>query len=147
MQPLVRTALPGPKARAYLEASRRYEPNSMSEQVPLVWDHAEGVWVHDVDGNVFMDFTSGVLVANVGHSHPELVAVMRDQADKVVNSYDFPNMYRPLLAQKLVEITPPNLDKAFILTTGSEATIIRIRRARPRPRQAGRRAARRRASP
>ncbi len=130
MQPAIRTALPGPKAQAYLEASRRYEPRGMSEQVPLVWQRAEGVWVEDVDGNVFLDLTSGVLVANVGHSHPELVAAMRDQADKVVNAYDFLNTYRPALAQKLVEITPPNLDKAFILTTGSEATEAAIKVAR-----------------
>lgn len=130
MKPSVRTALPGPKARQYLDLSARYEPRSMSEQAPVVWARAEGVWVEDVDGNTFLDMTSGVLVANVGHAHPELVAVMREQADQVVNCYDFPNIYRPLLAQKLVEITPPNLDKAFILTTGSEATEAAIKVAR-----------------
>lgn len=130
MQPSVRTPLPGPKAQALLELSARYEPRSMSEQAPVVWSRAEGVWVEDVDGNTFLDMTSGVLVANVGHSHPELVAVMREQADQVVNCYDFPNAYRPRLAQKLVEITPPNLDKAFILTTGSEATEAAIKVAR-----------------
>ena len=130
MQPSVRTPLPGPQGRRALELAARYEPRSMSEQAAVVWARAEGVWVEDVDGNTFLDMTSGVLVANVGHSHPELVAVMRDQADKVVNCYDFPNAYRPLLAEKLVEITPPNLDKAFILTTGSEATEAAIKVAR-----------------
>lgn len=129
-RPDIRTDLPGPKARRILAQSRQYEPRSMSEQVPLVWGRAEGVWVWDVDDNRFLDFTSGVLVANVGHSHPELVAAMRDQADRVVNSYDFPNEYRPLLAERLVEITPPNLDKAFLLTTGSEATEAAIKVAR-----------------
>jgi len=62
------TDIPGPKAREYLELSRRYEPRSMSEQPPVVWATAEGVWVTDVDGNVFLDFSSGVLVANAGHS-------------------------------------------------------------------------------
>jgi 4-aminobutyrate aminotransferase len=107
-----------------------YEPGSMSEQVPLVWARAEGVWVWDIDDNRFLDFTSGVLVANVGHAHPELVAELRDQADRVINCYDFLNPYRPALAHKLVEITPPNLDKAFLLTTGSEATEAAIKVAR-----------------
>ncbi|RKY58097.1 MAG: hypothetical protein DRP95_06285 [Candidatus Latescibacterota bacterium] len=126
----IRTELPGPKAKQYLEAARRYEPRSMSDQVPIVWHRAWRCYVEDVDGNVFLDFSSGVLVANVGHSHPELVAEIRDQADKVINCYDFVNEYRPLLAQKLVEITPPNLDKAFILTTGAETTEAAVKLAR-----------------
>jgi 4-aminobutyrate aminotransferase len=102
----------------------------MSDQVPIVWDRAWRCYVQDVDGNVFLDFSSGVLVANVGHSHPRLVEAMRQQADRVVNCYDFVNEYRTLLAQKLVEITPPNLDTAFILTTGSETVEAAIKIAR-----------------
>lgn len=102
----------------------------MSEHVPIAWKSGERCYVEDADGNVFLDFTSGVLVANAGHSHPRLVKAMTDQVGKVVNSYDFVNEYRPALAKKLVEITPPNLDKAFILTTGSEATESAIKLAR-----------------
>jgi len=131
-RPLIKlvTDIPGPKAREYLELSRRYEPRSMSEQPPVVWATAEGVWVTDVDGNVFLDFSSGVLVANAGHSHPKIVREIQEQAGRVINCYDFVNEYRPLLAKKLVEITPPNLDRAFILTTGSEATEAAMKMAR-----------------
>jgi 4-aminobutyrate aminotransferase len=124
------TELPGPRGRELLELSRRYEPRSMSEQPPVVWAAAEGIWVTDVDGNVFLDFSSGVLVANAGHSHPEIVREIQQQAGRVINCYDFVNEYRPLLARKLVEITPPNLDRAFILTTGAEATEAAIKMAR-----------------
>lgn len=126
----IKTALPGPKAKVFLDEARTYEPRSMSDQVPIVWDKAWRCYVQDVDGNVFLDFTSGVLVTNAGHSHPKLVEEMRAQADRVVNCYDFVNPYRPRLAKKLVEITPPNLDKAFILTTGSEATEAAVKLAR-----------------
>jgi 4-aminobutyrate aminotransferase len=102
----------------------------MSDQVPMVWARGERVWLEDVDGNVFLDFTSGVLVVNAGHAHPRLVAALRGQADRVVNTYDFVNEWRPRLAQKLVEITPPNLDKAIILTTGAETTEAAIKLAR-----------------
>jgi len=102
----------------------------MSEQVPIVWKHAEGVWVTDVDGNTFLDFTSGVLVANAGHSHPRLVKAMQEQAAHAVNTYDFVNEWRPRLAQKLVEITPPNLTRAIILSTGAEATETAMKIAR-----------------
>jgi len=52
----------------------------MADQLPLVWDHAEDVWVWDVDGNKYLDFTSGVLVANVGHAHARHVEAIRTQA-------------------------------------------------------------------
>src|ERR1043166_3812508 len=122
MIPCVKIEIPGPRSREYLEISRRFEPQSMSEQAPIVWDHANGALVTDVDGNVFIDFTSGVLVTNIGHSHPDHVAAIRDQAGELMNSYDFVTPWRAKLAQKLVDITPPGLDRAFILTTGSEAT-------------------------
>src|SRR5262249_54880079 len=120
MNPCVRTEIPGPKSREYLELSRKSEPRSMSEQAPIVWDHANGALVTDVDGNVFIDFTSGVLVTNIGHSHPDHVAAIQDQAGDLMNSYDFVTPWRAKLAQKLVDITPPSLDRAFILTTRSE---------------------------
>ena len=128
--PCIVTELPGPKAKALLELSHQYEPRSMSDQVPMVWARGERVWLEDVDGNAFLDFTSGVLVVNAGHSHPRLVAAMREQADRVVNTYDFVNEWRPRLAERLVEITPPNLDKAVILTTGAETTEAAIKLAR-----------------
>src|SRR5947209_11926412 len=124
------TELPGPRGRRAIEESEHYEPRSMSEQVPVVWDRAEGVAVWDVDGNAFLDFTSGVLVANVGHSHPRLVAAMQDQAARAVNTYDFVSEHRAALARKLVEMTPDNLDRAFIVTTGSESTEAAIKLAR-----------------
>jgi len=124
------TEIPGPKARQYLEMSRRYEPRSMSEQPPVVWADAHGVWVTDVDGNTFLDFSSGVLVVNAGHSHPKIVSAVQQQAGRVINCYDFMNEYRPALAKKLVDITPPNLDRAFILTTGSETTEAAMKMAR-----------------
>jgi 4-aminobutyrate aminotransferase / (S)-3-amino-2-methylpropionate transaminase / 5-aminovalerate transaminase len=128
--PRIVTPLPGPEAQRLLSLSQEYEPRSMSDQVPMVWARGERVWLEDVDGNVFLDFTSGVLVVNAGHSHPRLVAALREQADRVVNTYDFVNEWRPRLAQRLVEITPPNLTKAVLLTTGAETTEAAIKLAR-----------------
>ncbi len=122
--------LPGEKTRKILKLKETYEPRSMSEQVPAVWERARGVYVEDVEGNVFLDFSSGVLVANVGHSHPRLVKVIREQADRVINCYDFPTEYRLQLARKLVEITPFNLNKAFLLTTGAETTETAVKLSR-----------------
>ncbi|MEN6404145.1 MAG: aspartate aminotransferase family protein, partial [Armatimonadia bacterium] len=128
--PKIITELPGPKAKAFLEKSRKHEPQSMSDQVPLVWDHAEGVHITDVDGNEFLDWTSGVLVTNVGHSHPKYVEAVQDQASKLINCYDFLSQPRADLAEKLVSITPEHLDRCFLVTTGTDATEAAMRMAR-----------------
>lgn len=126
----IRTELPGPKAQYYLKLSKEYEPNSTTENVPCVWDHARGVNVWDVDDNKFLDFTSGVLVANVGHSNPELVIEICDQANQMINSYDFVNKYRGQLAKKLVEICGAHFGKAFFVSAGTEAVEAAIKIAR-----------------
>jgi len=100
--PKIITELPGPQAQAFLAKSKQYEPQSMSDQVPLVWDHAQGCTIWDVDGNEFLDWSSGVLVTNCGHSHPKYVAEVKDQADRLINCYDFLSQPRAELAEKLV---------------------------------------------
>ncbi|HGJ66446.1 TPA: aspartate aminotransferase family protein [bacterium] len=128
--PNIKTKLPGPKSLEYLDYSKKYEPRSMSEQVPVVWNRAIGATVEDVDGNWFIDFTSGVLVTNIGHCHPRYVDEMKKQCEELYNCYDFVTSWRAMLAKKLVEITPENLGKAFILTTGSETIEAAIKLAR-----------------
>ncbi len=122
--------IPGPKSEEIINRSKLSEPQSMADQVPVVWDHAEGVWVTDVDGNLFLDFTSGVLVTNIGHSHPKHVNAVVEQAKRLMNCYSFPTPERVELSNRLVEVLPDNIDKIFLLTTGSEATEAAIRIAK-----------------
>ncbi len=128
--PKIVTELPGPKGREYLAKSQQYEPRSIGYQEPLVWEKASGCVITDVDGNEFLDWSSGVLVTNVGHCHPAYVDQIKAQAEKLFNCYDFISPPRIDLAEKLVEISPEHLDKAFIVTTGSDATEAAIRMAR-----------------
>jgi len=126
----VKDTLPGPKSRELLEQWHQYEANCVGYQAPLVWDHAEGCLVTDVDGNRYLDWTSGVLVTNVGHCHPRLVEAIRRQAGRLLNNYDCPTPERVALAKRMVETTPPNLDRVFLLSTGSEATEAALRVAK-----------------
>lgn len=128
--PNIKTQLPGPNAKGILRDSLKYEPHSMSEQVPIVWSKGSGAVVEDVDGNIFIDFSSGVLVANVGHAHPKLAGAIKAQADELLNCYDFLHPWRIKLAQKLIDLTPPNLDKVFFVSSGSEAIEGSIKMAR-----------------
>jgi 4-aminobutyrate aminotransferase-like enzyme len=130
MKKLPKREVPGPKSAEYLELSRAYEPPCAADQVPVVWDSADRVWVTDVDGNRYIDFTSGVLVTNVGHNHPGLVRAIQNQASRLMNCYSFPTPERVTAAARLVKTLPRNLDKVFFLSTGSEATEAAMRVAR-----------------
>jgi len=122
--------LPGPKSAELLKMSQDYEAGATSRQQPFVWDTAEGCIITDVDGNQYIDWTSGVLVTNVGHCHPKHVAAIQEQVARLLCPYDFPTPERVTLAKRMVEITPDNLDACFMLTTGSEATEAAMRIAK-----------------
>ena len=118
----VNAPLPGPKGKELIAQWHTYEADVTGFQAPVVWDSASGCVVTDVDGNRFIDWTSGVLVTNVGHCHPDLVRAAREATGKLLNNYECPNVYRVEAAKRLVEALPEHLDKCFFLSTGSEAT-------------------------
>jgi 4-aminobutyrate aminotransferase len=122
--------LPGPRSAELLAMAEQYESGTTSRQQPFVWESAEGCIITDVDGNQYLDWTSGVLVTNVGHCHPRHVQAIQDQVAKLMCPYDFPTAERVTLAKRMVEITPENLDCCFMLTTGSEATEAAMRAAK-----------------
>ena len=117
----VRTPLPGPRSKELFTRWARVEAQCTGYQAQVVWDRASGVVVTDVDGNTFIDWTSGVLVTNVGHCHPELVKAVQAASAKLLNNYECLNEPRVEAAEKLVSVLPPHLDKCFFLSTGSEA--------------------------
>jgi 4-aminobutyrate aminotransferase/(S)-3-amino-2-methylpropionate transaminase len=123
----VRGPLPGPKSKELIDRWHRFEARSTGYQAPVVWERASGVVVTDVDGNRYIDWTSGVLVTNVGHCHPHLVSAVQEACKKLLNNYDCPNVLRIRAAEAVVRITPAHLDRCFFLTTGSETTEAAIR--------------------
>ena len=128
--PLVQTAhrrivtrLPVPESLPILERLERFEPSSMQGQPPVVIDHAEGWHVHDRWGNMWLDWSSGVLISNIGNSNPVIVAALREMLDRpLLSTYVFSHEMRAELAELLVGLAPTSDYKAFLLSTGSEAT-------------------------
>jgi 4-aminobutyrate aminotransferase / (S)-3-amino-2-methylpropionate transaminase / 5-aminovalerate transaminase len=114
--------LPGPRSKALFERWEKVEAQCTGYQAAVVWDHARGCVVNDVDGNVFLDWTSGVLVTNVGHCHPDLVKAIQKASGRLLNNYECLTPERVDAAEKLVSVLPKHLDKCFFLSTGSEAT-------------------------
>lgn len=125
------TEIPVPESIPVIEKLRKFEPLSMSGQPLVVWDRAEGFNVYDKYGNKWIDFSSGVLVTNSGHSNPKVKkAAMAMIEHGLLHNYCFPTEIRAKLIEKLVEISPDPLNKAFLLTTGSEACECAIKLSR-----------------
>ena len=118
----VQGQLPGPRSQELFARWEKVEAQCAGYQAQIAWDHANGVVVTDVDGNTFIDWTSGVLVTNVGHCHPELVKAVQDASARLLNNYECLHEPRVIAAEKLISVTPAHLDKCFFLSTGSEAT-------------------------
>ncbi|NLF30452.1 MAG: aspartate aminotransferase family protein [Planctomycetes bacterium] len=114
--------LPGPRGAELLKEWHRYEADTTGFQAPVVWDSASGVIVTDVDGNRYIDWTSGVLVTNIGHCHPALVKAVQGAVARLINNYECPTEARVRAARDLVNHLPGHLDRCFFMTTGSEAT-------------------------
>ena len=132
------TPIPAPGSIPILESLRQHEPASMSGQPPVVWDRAEGFQVSDRWGNRWLDWTSGVLVANAGHAHPAVRRAIAEQAEAgLLHNYCFPSEIRARLARELVNIAPTGLSKVFLLTTGAETTECAIKLARTHGQQVG----------
>jgi 4-aminobutyrate aminotransferase/diaminobutyrate-pyruvate transaminase/4-aminobutyrate aminotransferase/(S)-3-amino-2-methylpropionate transaminase len=134
----IHTSIPAPESVPLLESLSRDEPRSMRGQPPVFWDRAEGFQVHDPWGNTWIDWSSGVLVANAGHGRPEIAKAICEQAEKaLLHNYCFPSEIRSRLVNRLSDLAPDPLDKVFLLTTGSETTEAAIKLARTYGRSVG----------
>jgi 4-aminobutyrate aminotransferase len=123
-RPKIVVSPPGPKAKAFIERDQAVTSPSLTRTAPLVGVEEEGVWVKDIDGNIFLDFSSGIAVTNVGHKHPQVVEAIKRQAEKLifVNSCDFYTLPQVELMEKLCELTPGKFKKrVFLGNSGTEA--------------------------
>jgi len=83
--PDIKTTLPGPKARALIERDAAVVSPSYTRGYPLVIKRASGVSVEDVDGNMFLDCAAGIAVNSTGHSHPDVVRAITEQAQRFIH--------------------------------------------------------------
>jgi 4-aminobutyrate aminotransferase len=122
--PDVRTALPGPNGAEMLTRDKLYVSPSYTPMYPLFVERGSGAVIQDVDGNLFLDFTAGIAVTNTGHCHPEVVAAIKDQAEKLLHMSGTDFYYRPQidLAERLAKVAPgPSPKKVFFSNSGAEA--------------------------
>jgi len=124
MEPSIRTPLPGPKARAVIERDRTVVSPSYTRGYPLVIERGSGAMVEDVDGNVFLDCTAGIAVTATGHSHPDVVRAITDQAQRFIHmsGTDFYYEVQVRLAEEIASIVPIDGPvRSFFGNSGTEA--------------------------
>lgn len=132
-RPFIKTTPPGPKAKAVLRQDNKYVSPSYTRPYPLVIEKGMGVWITDVDGNIFLDFSAGIGVVASGHSHPAVARAAKEQLDKFfhMSGTDFYYAKQAKLAEKLAEIVPGAKNKkVFFGNSGTEAVECAMKLAR-----------------
>jgi 4-aminobutyrate aminotransferase-like enzyme len=142
--PVLRTEVPGPVSRRRVDVlslhecpaitarrARRAAALGTADDDPLVWSEAVGANVRDVDGNVYVDLTSGFGVAFVGHRHPRVVEAVRRQSERLLHAMGdaWPDDTRIALLDALARIAPGELEVSILGLSGSDAVEAAVKTA------------------
>ncbi|MBI2100042.1 MAG: aspartate aminotransferase family protein [Candidatus Vogelbacteria bacterium] len=128
----IKTKLPVPLSLPIFRSLMASEPESKRGQPPVVWDRAEGFQVYDKWGNKWIDFSSGVLVANAGHGRKEIIgAITKALGRGMLTTFAFVHENRMKLTQELQRMSPdPSNYQAALFSGGSEAVEYAIKLAK-----------------
>jgi 4-aminobutyrate aminotransferase len=132
--PRMVTRYPGPRARAVIERMRAVEgsgPRTGGPTAPLVAAEAHGSTIVDPDGNAFLDLVASFAASNLGHSHPVVVAAIREQAARMSHvSSAIVSEERVAFQEALVDIAPTGLDRVLLGLSGADANDTALKLAR-----------------
>ena len=137
MLPKLVTSIPGPRSRALMQELHRYEsPNItyFSENFPIFWERGEGVNIWDVDGNRFLDWTSGFGVASLGFQSAKLETAIQQQAKSLWHAMGdvHPTEVKVKVCRELAKITFERWGfpgKVILGNSGFEAVEIALKTA------------------
>ncbi|MEM1982651.1 MAG: acetyl ornithine aminotransferase family protein [Sulfolobales archaeon] len=114
---------PGPKSMDVVESDEELIMQSFSRWYPLVVKMGCGSVVEDLDGNLYIDFNSGIGVMNVGHNHPKVVEAIKKQVNKLLHYSITDFLYEEAVmhAKEFLEIVPiDGRKKVFYCNSGTE---------------------------
>jgi 4-aminobutyrate aminotransferase len=131
--PLLITELPGPKAKSIIERDERIMSPSYTRSYPLVMESGSGAMIEDPDGNRFLDFNAGIAVCSTGHSHPEVVRAVQEQAARFLHmsgtDFYYENMVE--LSETLARLAPGDAERlVYFGNSGAEAVEAALKMAR-----------------
>jgi 4-aminobutyrate aminotransferase len=138
--PQLKTPLPGPRAKALIDRDAAVVSPSYTRSYPFVMARGDGATVEDVDGNIFLDCAAGIAVNSTGHSHPDVVAAIVDQAHKFLHMSGTDFYYEPQvrLAEEMNALAPfQGPKRSFFSNSGTEAIEAAIKLARYHTRRYG----------
>ena len=120
---VIKSNIPAPGTAELIGELELVESRSMHGQLPIVWQAAEDFSVYDLADNKFIDFTSTIFVANVGHSNKRVSeAVSKQLSAPLASTYAYVHESRTRYIKALVEFAGKPFEKAFLLSAGTEAT-------------------------
>ncbi|MBA2226242.1 acetyl ornithine aminotransferase family protein [Thermogemmata fonticola] len=131
--PDIQVEPPGPKAQEWLRRDAARVSPSYTRVYPLVVERASGCVVQDVDGNLFLDLTAGIAVTATGHCHPQIVASIQRQSERLIHmsGTDFYYPQQAELAERLARGAPGSgPKKVFFCNSGAEAIEAALKLAR-----------------
>jgi len=129
----IKGKIPGEKSKKLGLLREKVVAKAAYNITPIFIDCAKGAMIKDIDGNCFLDFTSGISVMNIGHSHPSIIKAVKNQAEKYFHTTFHVVMYEPYikLAEKLSKLAPgSSKKKVMFLNSGAEAVENAIKIAR-----------------
>jgi 4-aminobutyrate aminotransferase-like enzyme len=121
--PKVDVPPPGPESTKWHERCSKYF-KGLSGQVklfPVTFESGEGCILRDVDGNEYIDFSSGIYVTTLGHCHPKISEAVAKHAQTLMNAHDFTTPIKTQLCEKLAEVLPGDLTGYQFYDSGTTA--------------------------
>ncbi len=130
--PAIHTVLPGPKSKEFHTRASKYMKgySSQVKLFPVAFESGKGCTLTDVDGNVFIDFSSGIYVTGLGHCHPKISEEVAKYAKQLMNCHDFTTEIKMKLLEKLASITMGDLNGIQLYDSGTTAVEAGLRCAR-----------------
>ena len=114
---------PGPQSKHWHDRCTTYF-KGLSGQVklfPVAFESGHGCTLTDVDGNRYIDFSSGIYVATLGHCHPKVTEAVQNAAGQLMNAHDFTTPIKTKLVEKLAEVLPGDLNGFQLYDSGTTA--------------------------
>jgi len=114
---------PGPKSKEYHQRCTKYF-KGLSSQVklfPVVFHSGRGCTLRDVDGNTYIDFSSGIYVTTLGHCHPKVSEAVAKYAGQLMNAHDFTTPIKTELVERLADVLPGDLNGFQFYDCGTAA--------------------------
>jgi 4-aminobutyrate aminotransferase-like enzyme len=130
--PYMKVPAPGPRSKELHNRAEKYMKgySSQVKLFPVSFESGHGVTLTDVDGNKYIDFSSGIYVTNLGHCHPKVVEYIQKHTAQLMNCHDFTTEIKVQFLEKLASLTPGNLNGIQMYCAGCESVEAAMRAAR-----------------